>query len=551
MFSEKHLLVLDALTHLSNQVIQELETSKRELVVAKEKAEEANQVKSAFLANMSHEIRTPMNSILGMTYLALHAQSLPQSDMYLGKIRSSGEHLLGIIDDLLNIAKLEAGKVKINNVDFELRSVTERVANLVAERAAEKHIALRFSIADDVPKVLNGDSLRITQVLSNYVTNAIKFSDVGLVRINIRRVSGDNDSCLMRFEVVDNGIGISVEDLTKLFKPFQQSDVTSTRQYGGTGLGLAICKQLTSMMRDGEVGASSVLGEGSTFWFQVRLSKGLSSSLDIHHKEPEVPKNVLRILKDAKVLVAENNVFNQEVISRMLENVGAIVCIAQNGREAIDLLLKDHFDCVLMDIQMPVLDGIEATKLIRAHPKLSGKPIIALTANASDENREQCLAAGMSHFIGKPYKPYLFYTTVAHCLNQSGVAVNGTVDVAIEDGKDSGDSSKLIDWQMLAELIQGDTSQQLAFVSRFVDTERDNLKNMELALACNDVASLRRLVHHSRSATGLVGAVRYTELCLKLESLLAEDFDFSGAGEMLGQMRDMLDRISLLSEEQS
>ena len=351
----------------------------------REKAlEAANRTKSEFLANMSHEIRTPMNSILGMAHLALNTETNPKNRDYLEKIHISGQHLLGIIDEILDFSKIDAGKLKMEIVEFDLDGIWKNLKNMIGEKAAEKGLQLDFDIDPGIPNSLHGDPLRLSQVLINYASNAIKFTATGKVTVRAKKIEESKQSMLVRFEVQDTGIGISDEDKARLFQPFQQMDTSTTRNYGGTGLGLAISKQLVEMMEEGRVGVDSIPGQGSTFWFTVRLGKGSKSHpSEISKRLPDFPSVILATINRTRILLAEDNLFNQQVATEFLENVGATVCVAKNGNEVMDLLHKEHFDCVLMDIQMPLMDGFEATRLIRANPALAEMPVIAMTANAS------------------------------------------------------------------------------------------------------------------------------------------------------------------------
>jgi len=387
-----------------------------DLMRARDEAEAALRFKSSFLANMSHEIRTPLNTIIGMTQLALRNEPDQKQCDYLNKISASGEHLLGVIDDILDFSKIEAGKLILENSNFDLDQIRQTLVNLVAWKAADKRLAVVFDFAPDIPPRLCGDALRLNQILINYINNAIKFTEQGEIVVRARKLHEQEDSVLLRFEVRDTGIGISDEQKKTLFQPFQQADTSTSRRYGGTGLGLVISKRLAGLF-GGEVGVDSEPGRGSCFWLTARLGKAelppAAAPGGGDHAHQVTGNHAVAALQGARILLAEDHPFNQQVAIEFLESAGATVCSANNGEEALDLLRKGEFDCVLMDAQMPVMDGLEATRMIRADAILRHLPVIAMTANASGEERDRCLAAGMDDFISKPFKPANLYTTLA------------------------------------------------------------------------------------------------------------------------------------------
>jgi signal transduction histidine kinase/BarA-like signal transduction histidine kinase len=407
---------------------QRVEERTRELVEARKQAEEASSAKSAFLANMSHEIRTPMNAIYGMSFL-LSATPLAQNQRdYVTKLQDACEHLLALINDILDFSKIEAGKLDIEAAEFPLEKLLSDVGNLIRDKASQKELALLFDIAPDVPRILIGDRLRLCQILVNFCSNAVKFTDWGEIVISCKVSERNEENLRLYFSVTDTGIGISAEQQAKLFESFVQADGSTTRKYGGTGLGLAISRRLAQMM-GGDIGVKSALGQGSTFWFTVQMKVGLDSDQlntnpsvgqgtaigDGAHtnsrpnETSEINAAVSATLRGSRILLAEDNQVNQQIAIQLLSAAGVDVDIAENGHEAIVLALSTKYDLILMDLQMPELDGIETTMQLRLHRSAQELPIIAMTANAIQSERERCRQAGMNDFVSKPFRPQTLF----------------------------------------------------------------------------------------------------------------------------------------------
>ena len=511
-----------------------------ELAIALDNAEQAKRSRGEFLAKMSHEIRTPMNAVLGMTYLALQTDPDPRQRSYLEKVQRSGEHLLGIINDILDFSKIDAGKLKIESENFDLDRVIENIQQLTEGKAQDKGLALRLDIDPAIPRKLKGDALRLGQILINYTNNAIKFTENGSVTLRVRALepAERQTGLTLRFEVQDTGIGMTEEQQSRLFRSFEQADNSTTRRFGGTGLGLAISRELSILM-GGEVGVSSSPGAGSTFWFTAPLQLATDIPPENLPQEagrlPSHHADLLALLRGKRILLVDDNELNQEVAQGILEDVGVEIRIAGHGAEALECLSREAFDCVLMDIQMPVMDGLEATRIIRADPTLANTIVIAMTANARGEDREECLAVGMNDFVTKPFNPMTLYTTLANCLHPEALTGIGQPDPMAAPKLPETPMTTQIDLPTLRTLAKHDPAKITRFCQVFLESLNKNMAELANAMRTEDLKALAFVAHRLKSGARSVGANALADLCQLLESTVTNG-DFRQAIETAQKM---------------
>ena len=501
---------------------------------AETRALAADLAKTEFMANMSHEIRTPINAVLGMTELLLRENLAPSLREKVAVVDTSAHALLALVDDLLDLSRIDAGQLRLRPEDFRLRNLLDEVVRICSPRAAAKGIRLEVEVAPGTLDTLHSDAGRLRQVLLNLTSNAIKFTSEGLVRI-AARIEGAGNAGSLRFEVADTGIGIAPRLQARLFEPFVQADTTAARRVGGAGLGLAISKKLVERM-DGEIGVESKVGSGSLFWFRVPVA---SANGPLPETSPDLPS----FDPGLRLLVVEDNPVNQRVMLGQLSALGIEATAAEDGHSALEALSRERFSAVLMDVQLPGLDGYEATRRWRAIERQNGSGqhlrVIAVTAHAIEGERERCMAAGMDDFLPKPFRLSELAKVLARWLPTSGQKKAVGPEPASATTLPSLvylSPERIEELRALGKRTGRDLLGSLAGLFR--ESGEEHVAELKRAFVAQDAEAARRAAHTLKSSAGNIGALEVAELARSIEE--------AGRENSLGQARDAFKRLETL-----
>ncbi|MFT3700974.1 MAG: ATP-binding protein [Agriterribacter sp.] len=503
--------IIDRLKHQQDLIFQLNESEKQ--------VRESSRVKENFMANMSHEIRTPMNAILGFTNLLQQKQLDKEAKEFTGAIQKSGEGLLNIINDILDSSKIEAGMMRIESAPFNIRLLMDSVKVMFSEKIKDKNLTFGLYIKDDVPEQLTGDSMRLTQILVNLIGNAIKFTEKGSITITVENLGISNNIALTHFTIADTGIGIEQKNIDTIFDRFQQAEDSTTRRYGGTGLGLSIVKDLV-LLQKGDINVKSEPGSGTTFSFTIPYHVSLSTSESLQQTDISV-QNIPH-LPPCNILVAEDNEINQSLMKHLLKSWGCTFDIVSNGKEAIEMLTLHNYDLVLMDIQMPFMDGYTTTRQIRAELNLD-IPVIAMTAHALRDEKEKCIASGMNDYISKPIDATRLLELITRLIPA------GENNHTVPASKVEQNNFKYIRLEYLHELSNGDKAYEKLVTGQFLEMVPEEIRLLLNYYNNNQLTPLKQTAHNMKTTVSIMGLTPALEPALDaIELTTSSPVDISG-----------------------